>query len=414
MFQYHKKNLYAEDVAVAEIVRRWGTPCYIYSRTTLINNWQSFASALGSTQPQNICYAVKANANLAVLQTLAKLNSGFDIVSGGELERVIAAGGDPHKVIFSGVGKLHHEFIDALKKDIRCFNIESESELHALNLAAAKLGKCAPVALRVNPNIDAETHPYIATGLKENKFGIDIDDALAIYKKAAVMSHIKITGLACHIGSQLTKLNPFLDTLATLLQLLEKLKAQGITIQHLDMGGGLGIKYQGEQPPTPAHYITALREALQGHQIELIVAPGRAISATAGILVTRVEYLKHANHKNFIIVDAAMNDLMRPALYQAWHDIIPVSPRKDQVAQMYDVVGPVCETGDFLGKERQLAVQPNDLLAIANAGAYGFAMSSNYNTRPRAPEIMVDGDKAYLVRKRETVAELFAGEYVLA
>lgn len=411
-FQYHNNTLYAENVAITDIVQRWGSPCYIYSRNTLISNWQTFATAL-HTSSQNVCYAVKANANLAVLQTLAELNSGFDIVSAGELQRVIAAGGDPCKVIFSGVGKLPHELIYALENNIRCFNVESENELLALNAAASKLNKRAPVALRVNPNIDAETHPYIATGLKENKFGIDIIDALDIYKKAAAMSHIEITGLACHIGSQLTKLTPFLDALTILLQLLTKLKNHGITIQHLDMGGGLGIQYQDEQPPTPTHYITALRDALCEEAVELIIAPGRAIAANAGLLVTRVEYLKHANHKNFVIVDAAMNDLMRPALYQAWHDIIPVSPHHDLTAQMYDVVGPVCETGDFLGKNRSLAVQIGDLLAIMQAGAYGFAMSSNYNTRARAAEVMVVGDQAHLVRRRETVEELFAGEFLL-
>ena len=411
-FQYRNNELFAEDVPVQEIAQQFGTPCYIYSRATLERHWQAFDAALANT-PHLICYAVKANSNLAVLNVLAKLGSGFDIVSVGELERVLAAGGDPSKIVFSGVAKRADEIQRALEVGIHCFNVESESELHRINSVAGELGLSAPVSLRVNPDVDAKTHPYISTGLKENKFGIAIDDAQRIYQVAAALPHLDVRGIDCHIGSQLTTITPFVDALNRVLALLEKLKAEGITIQHIDIGGGLGIRYQDETPPLPDEYAKALNETLTGHDYTIIMEPGRAIAGNAGILITRIEHLKHNSDRHFAIVDAAMNDLMRPALYNAWQEIIAVQPREDGESHQYDIVGPVCETGDFLGKERQLNLKEGDLLAVRSAGAYGFTMSSNYNTRGRAAEVMVDGATPFLIRERETVTSLFEKEHLL-
>lgn len=405
-------QLFAEEVPVTELVARWGTPLYVYSRATLERHYLAFDRAL-QPHPHEICYAVKANSNLAVLNILARLGAGFDIVSRGELERVLAAGGKPSTIVFSGVGKLPHEIERAIAVDIGCFNIESQAELEQLNQLAATQGKVINIAIRVNPDIDARTHPYISTGLKENKFGVELAQALALYQQAANMTHVRSVGLACHIGSQLTELQPFMEAFDCVYQLYQTLRQQGIQLQHLDLGGGLGVRYRNEQPPTPEDYGAALRERLGDEPLKIILAPGRAIAANAGILVTRVICTKHTAHKNFVITDAAMNDLVRPALYQAEQEIIPVCPRLDVSPQTYDVVGPVCETGDFLGKHRSLAVQSDDLLAVRTAGAYGFCMSSNYNSRPRAAEVMVDGDQAYLVRERETLNSLFSGEHWL-
>jgi diaminopimelate decarboxylase len=411
-FEYRNQQLFAEDVAVQEIARQYGTPCYIYSRATLERHWHAFDTALAD-KSHLICYAVKANSNIAVLNVLARLGSGFDIVSVGELERVLAAGGDPAKVVFSGVAKRPDEIKRALEVGIHCFNVESESELNRINRVASEMAKLAPISLRVNPDVDAKTHPYISTGLKENKFGIAIDDAARIYKVAAALPHLEIRGIDCHIGSQLTSITPFVDALQRVLALLDKLQTDGISVQHIDIGGGLGIRYQEETPPTPAEYATALNKALAGKNYTIIMEPGRAIVGNAGILVTRVEHLKHNVDRHFAIIDAAMNDLMRPALYDAWQDITPVQPREDGEQHHYDVVGPVCETGDFLGKDRLLNLREGDYLAVRSAGAYGFTMSSNYNSRGRAAEIMVDKEKAYLIRERETVESLFANEHLL-
>ena len=411
-FSYRHGRLFAEEVDIGAIAATYGTPCYIYSRATLERHWRAFDEAFGA-HPHLVCYAVKANGNLAVLNIMARLGSGFDIVSVGELERVLAAGGDPGKVVFSGVAKRADEMARALEVGIRCFNVESEAELLQLDQIAGRLGKRAPLSLRVNPDVDAKTHPYIATGLKENKFGIDIKQAPAVYRLAAKLPHIRIAGADCHIGSQLTRLEPMVQALERLLILVQDLEAQRIGIQHLDLGGGLGIRYQEENPPLPADQATALLATLNDLPYEIVIEPGRAIVGNAGILVTRVELLKLGEHKNFAVVDAAMNDLIRPALYSAWQAIIPVAIRHEGVSRCYDVVGPVCETGDFLGKQRELCLEAGDLLAVRSAGAYGFAMSSNYNARPRAAEIMVDGDRFYLVRRRETVAQLYAGETVL-
>jgi diaminopimelate decarboxylase len=404
--------LHAEDVPLPEIAERFGTPCYVYSRATLERHWRAFDRAFRE-HPHLICFAVKSNSNLAVLNVLAKLGSGFDIVSVGELERVLAAGGDPAKVIFSGVGKRTDEIRRALQVGIRCFNIESESELVRVDRIAGELGVKAPVSLRVNPDVDAQTHPYIATGLKENKFGIAIQTAESVYALAAAMPNLRVVGVGCHIGSQLTDLAPFIDALGRVLKLADRLRETGIAIEHLDIGGGLGIRYREEHPPEPAAYAAALSYQLAKHPYEVILEPGRAISGNAGILLTRVEYLKSNDHKRFAVLDAAMNDLLRPALYQANQDIVPVMRESDAEPARYDLVGPVCETGDFLGKERTLAISEGDLLAVRGSGAYGFAMSSNYNSRPRAAEVMVDGKEAYLVRARETVETLFAGESLL-
>ncbi len=412
-FNYRDGRLFAEDVALEEIAARHGTPCYVYSRATLERHWRAFDEALAPLA-HLVCYAVKANSNLAVLNVMARLGSGFDIVSVGELERVLAAGGDPARIVFSGVGKRTDEMRRALEVGIRCFNVESSAELERLNMVAGELGVRAPVSLRVNPDVDARTHPYISTGLKENKFGIAIEEAPAVYARAADMAHIEVQGVDCHIGSQLTDTAPFADALERVLALIQRLAEAGITLRHLDLGGGLGIPYRDEHPPEPADYAQVLARRLVDHELgrelELLIEPGRAIAGNAGILLTRIEYLKPGPHKNFAIVDAAMNDLMRPALYDAWQDIVVVSSRADLAAQRYDVVGPVCETGDFLGKGRDLAVVEGDLLAVRSAGAYGFSMSSNYNSRPRAAEVMVDGERAVVVRERETLSSLFAGE----
>ncbi len=412
-FEYRNGQLFAENVAVAEIARTHGTPCYVYSRATLERHWHAFNDAFGS-QPHLVCYAVKANSNLAILNLFARLGSGFDIVSGGELERVLRAGGDPGKVVFSGLGKKVAEIRKALEVGIRCFNIESEAELDRINAVAGDMGKVAAISLRVNPDVDAQTHPYISTGLKENKFGIDISRAEAVYLKAAAMPHLHVVGIDCHIGSQLLTLTPFIDALERVLALAERLKAQGVDIHHLDIGGGLGVRYrEGQDAPSPAEYMAQLFTDERLRRYEIFVEPGRAIAANAGLLVTEVEFLKLSDYKNFAIVDAAMNDLIRPALYSAWQEIIPVVPRTEGEAVTYDVVGPVCETGDFLGKERDLTIQPGDFLAVRSAGAYGFTMSSNYNTRPRAVELMVDGDTVHVVRERETLDDLLRGERVL-
>ncbi len=407
-FPLRDGQLYAEDVPLTEIAAQFGTPCYVYSRAAIEQQYRAFDTAFGA-RAHRVCYAVKANSNLAVLNLLARLGAGFDIVSGGELERVLRAGGDAACVVFSGVGKSTEEMRRALTLGIACFNVESEAELMRLNTVAGELGKRAPVSLRVNPDVDAQTHPYISTGLKDNKFGIDIRAALAVYEHAALLPHIEVVGVDCHIGSQLTELAPFGDAMQRVLELVDALNARGITLRHIDCGGGIGIRYRDEQPPTPAEYVTALCTALAGRAEEIMIEPGRAIVGNAGVLLTRVEYLKLNSHKNFAVVDAAMNDLLRPALYDAWMAITPVQA-DTHAARVYDVVGPVCETGDFLGKDRLLAIAAGDLLAVRSAGAYGFSMSSNYNTRPRPAEVMVDGDRTHLIRRRETLDELLAGE----
>jgi diaminopimelate decarboxylase len=413
-FHYRDNALFAEDVSVAAIANTQGTPCYIYSRAALEHNLLAYEQALGDT-PHLTCFAVKANSNLAVLNVLARQGAGFDIVSAGELERVIAAGGEPGKVIFSGLGKTEAEIERALNLGILCFNIESAPELERINTIAARMGLCAPVSLRVNPDVDAGTHPYISTGMKENKFGIAIEEAAEVYLQAAQMPAIKIVGVDCHIGSQLTSITPYLDAIDRVLLLVDSLAAHGISIAHFDIGGGLGVCYRDETPPAPAEFIAAVLEKLAGRPLRLLLEPGRSICANAGLFVTRVEYLKHTSHKNFAIVDGAMNDLLRPALYSAWQDIVPVQCHTEEMAEtrVYDVVGPVCESADFLGKERTLTLIPGDLLAVRSAGAYGFVMSSNYNTRNRAAEIMVDGDKTTVVRKRETLADQLSLESVL-
>ncbi len=410
-FTYRNGQLYAEEVAVEEIARIYGSPCYVYSRATLERHWRAFDDAFVD-RDHLLCYAVKANSNLAILNLFARLGSGFDIVSVGELERVLAAGGDPGKIVFSGVGKRADEMRRALEVGIHCFNVESEAELTRLNAVAEEQGLRAPVSLRINPDVDAKTHPYISTGLKENKFGIDIEQVEAVYAQAAGMAHIDILGVDCHIGSQLTETRPFLDALERVLMLVDRLAGQGIELTHLDLGGGLGIQYRDETPPQPADYMTDVLARLDNRSLKILIEPGRAIAGNAGILLTRVEYLKHTPHKDFAIVDAAMNDLIRPTLYDAWQDIVPITPRKGETRN-YDLVGPICETGDFLGKDRPLILAEGDLLAVRSSGAYGFGMSSNYNSRPRAAEIMVDGDQAYVIRKRENIASLFEREQLL-
>ncbi|MFW7525977.1 diaminopimelate decarboxylase [Vibrio ostreicida] len=405
-------QLWAEEVRLTELADQFGTPLYVYSRATFERHWNAFDKSVGD-QPHLVCYAVKANSNLGVLNALARLGSGFDIVSGGELERVIAAGGEPAKVVFSGVGKTSSEMKRALELGIKCFNVESEPELERLNQVALEVGVKAPISLRINPDVDANTHPYISTGLRDNKFGIAFDRAPEVYQFAKSLPHLEIKGIDCHIGSQLTDLEPFIDATDRLLALIDELKSQGINIEHLDVGGGLGVVYRDELPPEPSEYAKALLGRLDKHRdLELIFEPGRAIAANAGILLTKVEFLKHTEYKNFAIIDAAMNDLMRPALYQAWQDIVPVIPRNGEPVT-YDLVGPICETGDFLGKDRCLDLRENDLLAVRSAGAYGFVMSSNYNTRSRVAEVMVDGDKVHLVRQRETLSSLWALESIL-
>jgi len=415
-FNYRDDELFAEDVAVQDIVYQYGSPCYIYSRATLERHWHAFDKAFGD-YPHLICYAVKANSNIALLNVLARLGSGFDIVSLGELKRVLAAGGKPEKIVFSGVGKREDEILSALKTGIRCFNIEVSGELDRINSLARQLGVIAPVSFRVNPDVDAKTHPYISTGLKENKFGIDIGQALTEYRRAASMSNIDVIGVDCHIGSQLTETRPFLDALERVLDLVSELESEGIHLHHLDLGGGLGIRYKNEEPPEPSDYIQAVLARLANLDFEILMEPGRAIVGNAGILVTQVEYLKPTANKNFAIVDAAMNDLVRPSLYSAWQDIIPVDRKKAaadcQTGKVWDIVGPVCETGDFLGKDRMLNIAQGDLLAIRSSGAYGFSMSSNYNSRPRVAELMVDGNRLHLVREREAIEQLWTGEHLL-
>ncbi len=410
-FSYRDGQLFAEGVALPALAQRFGTPTYVYSRAHIEAQYRAYADAL-SGMPHLVCFAVKANSNLGVLNVLARLGAGFDIVSRGELERVLAAGGKPERIVFSGVGKTRDDMRRALEVGVHCFNVESTDELERLQLVAAELGVIAPVSLRVNPDVDAGTHPYISTGLKENKFGIAIADAEAVYARADELSNLKVVGVDCHIGSQLTTLPPFLDALDRLLALIDRLAVRGIRIRHLDLGGGLGVRYRDEQPPLAGDYIKAVRQRIEGRDLALVFEPGRSIVANAGLLLTRVEYLKHTEHKDFAIVDAAMNDLIRPALYQAWMDVVPVQPRNGEVRH-YDIVGPICETGDFLAKERPLALAEGDLLAVRSAGAYGFVMSSNYNTRGRAAEVLVDGDQAFEVRRRESVQELYAGESLL-
>jgi diaminopimelate decarboxylase len=407
-FQYRGDALCVEQVPLADIAAQYGTPCYVYSRASLTEGYRQFSDALQGRE-HLICYAVKANSNLAILNVFARLGAGFDIVSGGELQRVLAAGGDAGKVVFSGVGKSVAEMRMALEAGILCFNVESASELDRLNEVAGSMGKVAPISLRVNPNVDAKTHPYISTGLKQNKFGVAYDEAVALYRRARDLPHLHITGMDCHIGSQLTEISPFIAAVEKVLALADALAAEGIRFEHLDLGGGLGICYSDETPPAIADYVAALLQALQGRSEKLILEPGRVLVGNAGALLTRIEYLKHGEEKNFAIVDAAMNDLMRPALYDAYHDILPAQ-RENHAAQTYDIVGPICETGDFIGRARELSVAPQALLAVLSTGAYGMSMSSNYNTRPRAAEVMVDGASVHLVRERETVAQLYAGE----
>lgn len=410
-FPLREGRLHVENVPVAAIAERFGTPCYVYSRAALTAALAEFQQELTDIDAL-VCYAVKANSNLAILNLFARLGAGFDIVSGGELQRALAAGGDPQKIVFSGVGKTAAEMKQALEAGILCFNVESAPELERLNEVAGSAGKKAPVSLRVNPNVDAKTHPYISTGLKENKFGVAYEDALALYRRAAALPNIEVAGIDCHIGSQLLDPAPFAEALDKVLLLIDQLSAEGIQLHHIDLGGGLGIRYADETAPTVASYLQPLLKKLAGRKLKVVLEPGRRLVGNAGLLLTRVEYLKPGEVKNFAIVDAAMNDLARPALYDAWHDILPATPRTS-AAKSWEIVGPVCESGDFLGHDRALALEPGDLLAIMSAGAYGMAMSSNYNTRPRATEVIVDGDQAHLVRRRETIESLYALEQPL-
>ncbi|MFZ9151200.1 MAG: diaminopimelate decarboxylase [Burkholderiales bacterium] len=410
-FQYRDGMLHAENVPLARVAAQYGTPCYVYSRAALTAAWRDFDAAFTGRE-HLVCYAVKANPNIGVLNVFARLGSGFDIVSGGELARVLAAGGDPHKIVFSGVGKTAAEMRAALQAGILCFNIESAPELELLNRVAGEMGVTAPVSLRVNPDVDAKTHPYIATGLKDNKFGVAYDDALTVYRRARELPHLRIEGVDCHIGSQLTEVSPFVAALERVLALVDALAADGIAVHHIDLGGGLGIRYRNETPPPVAEYAESVLKTLGSRTQKLLFEPGRLLTGNAGVLLSEVLFLKHGQDRNFAVVDAAMNDLMRPALYEAWHDVLPLRATPDG-GRVYDIVGPVCESGDFLARDRQLSVNPGDLIAIASAGAYGMSMSSNYNTRPRAAEIMVDGDRIFPIRNRETVAELFAGEHRL-
>ena len=411
-FQYKNEQLYVEDLPVKQLAEEFGTPLYIYSRATLERHWHAFDSALGK-HPHLICYAVKANSNIGILNVMAKLGSGFDIVSQGQLERVLAAGGDASKVVFSGVAKSRAEIMRALEVGIRCFNVESVAELHHINQIAGEMGKVAPISLRVNPDVDAHTHPYISTGLKENKFGVSVDEAREVYKLAATLPHVKITGMDCHIGSQLTELQPFLDATDRLIRLMEQLKEDDITLKHLDLGGGLGVTYTDETPPHPSDYATALLNKLKDYEdLEIILEPGRAIAANAGILVAKVQYLKSNESRNFAITDTGMNDMIRPALYEAYMNIIEIDRTLGHEKAIYDVVGPVCETSDFLGKQRELAIAEGDYIAQRSAGAYGASMSSNYNSRPRTAEVLVDGNKAHLIRRRENLSELWVLESI--
>lgn len=411
-FNYCGDDLYAENVPLSDIAQRFGTPCYVYSRAALSEGYRQFAEALKGCE-HLVCFAVKSNSNLAILNLFARMGSGFDIVSGGELQRVLAAGGAANRVVFSGVGKSAAEMRQALEAEILCFNVESAPELERLNAVAGSMGKVAPVSLRVNPDVDAKTHPYISTGLKQNKFGIAYTEVFELYRQAAAMPHLRVTGINCHIGSQLTEVSPFIAAAEKVLALVDRLKAAGIVLEHIDLGGGLGIRYDDETPPAIAEYAQALLGALQGRSEKLIVEPGRVLVGNAGVLLTRIEYLKHGEEKNFAIVDAAMNDLMRPALYDAFHAIRPVH-RNAAAEREYEVVGPVCETGDFLGHARRLGVAAGDVLVVMSAGAYGMSMSSNYNTRPRAAEVMVDGASVHLIRERENVKQLYAAERIVA
>ena len=410
-FERRDGELFVEDLPLARIAEQFGTPTYVYSRAAFTQHYLAYAQALGD-HPGMVCYAIKANSNLAVLNLLARLGAGFDIVSGGELERVLRAGGDPKRVVFSGVGKTRAEMIQALNAGIFCFNFESEAELEQLSQVASELGKTANISLRVNPDVDAQTHPYISTGLKENKFGIDIERAPAVYRRAAELPGLSVQGLDCHIGSQLTQLAPFMDALDRLLVLVDELAGEGIHIHHLDLGGGLGVTYRDETPPPVSDYMDAIKARLGDRKLSLMFEPGRSIAANAGVLLTQVLYLKPTEHKNFAIIDGAMNDNIRPSLYQAWQNIVPVREHGGEV-KTWDLVGPVCETGDFLGKDRSLALQAGDVLAMLSAGAYGFGMSSNYNSRGRPAEVLVDGDRAHLVRARETIDDQLRGEQVL-
>lgn len=411
-FQYKNGQLYAEEVAVADICAEYGTPVFIYSRATLERHWHAFDNAFGN-QRHMICYAVKANSNLAVLNVLAKLGSGFDIVSKGELQRVLAAGGSPEKVVFSGVGKTREEITFALQSGVYSLNVESASELKMIEQVAGGLGLVADISIRVNPDVDAHTHPYISTGLKENKFGIEIHASADLFRYAHNSAHLHVKGVDCHIGSQLTEIPPFMDAIDRVLGLIKDLSNEGIEIEHFDIGGGLGIPYKDETPPSPAEYASAIANRLENGHFKIIIEPGRAIVGNAGLMVSTVLHLKQNQAKHFAVVDAAMNDLLRPALYSSWQEIIPVIPREDGIAANYDIVGPVCETADFIGKGRDLNLLANDLLAVRSAGAYGFVMSSNYNSRPRAAEVMVDGDQCHLVRARETFPDLIKGETLL-
>lgn len=412
-FNYQHQQLFAEDVAVSDIIAQYGSPCYIYSRATLERHWHAFNNAFGD-HPHLICFAVKSNSNIALLNVMARLGSGFDIVSQGELERVLVAGGDPAKVVFSGVAKSHQEIARALEVGIRCFNVESLSELKRINDVAGKMGKIAPISLRVNPDVDAKTHPYISTGLKENKFGISVNQARDVYRFARTLPNVKIAGMDCHIGSQLTELQPFLDATDRLIVLMEQLKQDGIELEHLDLGGGLGVPYTDETPPHPTEYTAALLNKLKAYpQLEIILEPGRAITANAGILVTKVEYLKQNEDRQFAIVDTGMNDMIRPALYEAYMQIIEVDRTLPREKAVYDVVGPICETADFLGKQRELAIAEGDLIAVRSAGAYGATMSSTYNSRPQAAEVMVDGNSVHLIKQRADFADLWRLERLL-
>ena len=410
-FAYRNETLHVEGVPLDRVAASFGTPCYIYSRAALEDTYRAYEQALAG-RDHLICYAVKANSNVAVLNLLARLGSGFDIVSGGELARVLAAGGDPGKIVFSGVGKTESEMRSALAARILCFNVESSSELARLNRVAGEVGATASISMRVNPDVDAQTHPYIATGLKENKFGIPFDDALQLYRDAARMPNVRVAGIGCHIGSQLTSTAPFITAVQKLLGMVDRLAAEGIGIEHVDMGGGLGIRYRDESPPPVAEYLRALTRPLGDRRLKIMFEPGRSLVGNTGILLSRVEYLKHSGDRNFAVIDAAMNDLIRPALYDAWHEIKPVVYRRTP-ARRYEVVGPVCETADFLAHERDLNVVEGDLVAIMSAGAYGMTMSSNYNTRPRAAEVMIDRDEMHLIRARETIEELIAQEHRL-
>lgn len=408
---YRGAELYIENVSLKSIAEEFGTPCYVYSRAAIEKNWHTFDEAFSSI-PHKVCYAVKANSNIAILNLLSKLNSGFDVVSLGEIQRVITAGGDPRKIVFSGVGKNHNEIVYAIEKKIYCFNVESEPELERINETASQMKTNVDIALRINPNVNPLTHSHITTGLNESKFGIDINDVIPLAKKISSMSSVRLIGIACHIGSQIVQLGPFLEVVDHLVSTYNQLRNLGITIQHINIGGGLGITYHDEHPPGVREYAHALQEKLSQYNVEVIIEPGRAIVGNAGILLSRIEYLKHTQHKNFAIIDAGMNDLLRPALYDAWQNILPVELRTTE-KKSYDIAGPVCESADFLGKNRELALRSGDLLAIDSSGAYGFSMCSNYNSRCRPPEVLVDESNAILIRRRESVDELFAAENIL-